>query len=125
VKILPIWSPWPQATVTLENLLFPGNELFRSPYTNCLLGGKGQKSGTKIIDTFCRKNLIKDSSFIVAFYLDYCCYCCCHYCYYIFLQTFRQKKKRNTGLPDFPWCNIPKRRKIYQITTKYTKCYKI
>jgi hypothetical protein len=25
------------------------------------------------------------------------------------------------GLPDFSWYNIPKRVKIYQITTKYTK----
>jgi hypothetical protein len=26
------------------------------------------------------------------------------------------------GLPDFSWSKIPKRGKIYQITTKYTKC---
>jgi hypothetical protein len=26
-----------------------------------------------------------------------------------------------TGLPDFSWSKIPKRGKIYQITTKYTK----
>jgi hypothetical protein len=25
------------------------------------------------------------------------------------------------GLPDFSWRHIPKREKIYQITTKYTK----
>jgi hypothetical protein len=25
------------------------------------------------------------------------------------------------GLPDFSWYNIPKRGKIYQITTKYNK----
>jgi hypothetical protein len=27
-----------------------------------------------------------------------------------------------TGLPDFSWYNVPKREKIYQTTTKYTKC---
>jgi hypothetical protein len=26
------------------------------------------------------------------------------------------------GLPDFSWYNIPKRGKIYRITTKYIKC---
>jgi hypothetical protein len=26
-----------------------------------------------------------------------------------------------TGLPDFSWCNIPKRGKIYQMTIKYSK----
>jgi hypothetical protein len=25
------------------------------------------------------------------------------------------------GLPDFPWCNIPKLGKIYQMATKYNK----
>jgi hypothetical protein len=36
----------------------------------------------------------------------------------------RQKSTKvvfTTGLPDFPWYNIPKREKIYQITTLYTK----
>jgi hypothetical protein len=27
----------------------------------------------------------------------------------------------HVGLPDFSWYNIPTRRKIYQITTKYSK----
>jgi hypothetical protein len=27
-----------------------------------------------------------------------------------------------TGLPDFSWYKIPKRKIIYQITTNYTKC---
>jgi hypothetical protein len=27
-----------------------------------------------------------------------------------------------SGLPDVSWYNVPKREKIYQITTKYTKC---
>jgi hypothetical protein len=26
-----------------------------------------------------------------------------------------------SGLPDFSWCNIPKRDKIYQITTEYSR----
>jgi hypothetical protein len=40
----------------------------------------------------------------------------------------RQNLKRGfwrqiwTGLPDFSWYNTPKRGKIYQITTNYTKC---
>jgi hypothetical protein len=25
------------------------------------------------------------------------------------------------GLPDFSWCNVPKREEVYQMTTKYTK----
>jgi hypothetical protein len=28
----------------------------------------------------------------------------------------------SAGLPDFSWFKIPKLGKIYQITTKYTKC---
>jgi hypothetical protein len=27
-----------------------------------------------------------------------------------------------TGLPDFSWPNLPKRRKMYQMTIKFTKC---
>jgi hypothetical protein len=44
---------------------------------------------------------------------------------YIFGQrTYHKGSSKNytwTGLPDFPWYNIPKREKIYQITIKYTK----
>jgi hypothetical protein len=29
--------------------------------------------------------------------------------------------KSTTGLPDFTWCNIPKRGKFYQMATKYAK----
>jgi hypothetical protein len=36
--------------------------------------------------------------------------------YLKFLRTMMR-----TGLPDFSWYNIPKRGKMYQITTKYTK----
>jgi hypothetical protein len=32
-----------------------------------------------------------------------------------------QKVRLGPELPDFSWCNIPKRGKIYQMTTKYTK----
>jgi hypothetical protein len=31
------------------------------------------------------------------------------------------RRRSSPGLPDFSWSKIPKRRKIYQITTKYTK----
>jgi hypothetical protein len=30
--------------------------------------------------------------------------------------------KSQTGLPDFSWYKIPKREKIWQIATNYTKC---
>jgi hypothetical protein len=36
-------------------------------------------------------------------------------------DLFRTWNKFLSGLPDFSWCNIPKRGKIYQITIKYTK----
>jgi hypothetical protein len=32
-----------------------------------------------------------------------------------------RQKGSLTGLPDFSWYKIPKRGKIYQMTTKYTK----
>jgi hypothetical protein len=33
-----------------------------------------------------------------------------------------EKSGTGTGLPDFSWYKLPKRGKIYQITTNYTKC---
>jgi hypothetical protein len=33
----------------------------------------------------------------------------------------RRIERLRAGLPDFSWCNIPKRGKIYQNTIKYTK----
>jgi hypothetical protein len=37
------------------------------------------------------------------------------------ILQFRNRIYRTAGLPDFSWYNIPKRGKIYQMTTKYTK----
>jgi hypothetical protein len=34
----------------------------------------------------------------------------------------REGSRSGAGLPDFSWYKIPKREKIYQITTNYTKC---
>jgi hypothetical protein len=34
----------------------------------------------------------------------------------------RERERLTAGLPDFSWYKIPKREKIYQITTNYTKC---
>jgi hypothetical protein len=42
------------------------------------------------------------------------------------LENLPKKHLENdSGLPDFSWYSIPKREKIYRITTKYTKCPKI
>jgi hypothetical protein len=40
-----------------------------------------------------------------------------------FGRNLRGKKTNlDTGLPDFSWYKIPKRGKMYQISTNYTKC---
>jgi hypothetical protein len=39
-----------------------------------------------------------------------------------FYRGSRISDPSEPGLPDFSFYNIPKRGKIYQITTKYTKC---
>jgi hypothetical protein len=43
-------------------------------------------------------------------------------CMYTMYVRFDSLCHCQPGLPDFPWYNIPKWGKLYQITTKYTKC---
>jgi hypothetical protein len=37
------------------------------------------------------------------------------------LALLKGEGSRESGLPDFPWNNIPKRGNVYQMTTKYPK----
>jgi hypothetical protein len=49
------------------------------------------------------------------------CIGCAHQNKGLFTPTLTFLFQVRPGLPDFTWYNLPKRKKIYQITVKYTK----